>query len=96
MSILTESYEKSEIQIAEKYARNLLNIARQPGEKFYQSAAYGYLGLIYRSKGDAGNALKYLNKALNLSKKHGFKALAETICNLKISGEAISDCQKET
>ncbi|MBC2696445.1 MAG: tetratricopeptide repeat protein [Desulfobacteraceae bacterium] len=56
-----------------------MEIDKEIGYKQGEAAALGNIGLIYRSKGDADNALKYLKQALEIAKKYKFKFLEKKI-----------------
>jgi len=72
-SIITEAYEKSEIDIALEYSHRLSELADKKTDKFYIAAAQSYMGLIYSDKGDAYQALKYHLEALEIHKELGYK-----------------------
>ncbi|MCD4805963.1 MAG: tetratricopeptide repeat protein, partial [Desulfobacterales bacterium] len=72
-SIIREAYQKSETDIALDYSYKLLKLSARSNDKFHQAVALSYIGLIYRSKGDADKALKYLKQALEINKEIGYK-----------------------
>ena len=78
-SIIIEAYQKSEADIALDYSHKLLKLSTKSNDKFHQAVALSYIGLIYRSKGDADNALKYLKQSLEIAKKYKFKPLEKKI-----------------
>jgi len=52
-----------------------LEIDKEIGYKQGEAIALGNIGDIYRDKGDADKALKYLKQALEIAKKYKFKSL---------------------
>jgi len=69
-----KDYEK-----AEKYILEGLEGVKKVGDKYWEAIGYGYLGLLYRDKGDKKTAKDYLTRAYNLFKSIGAEGNAKEV-----------------
>jgi len=67
-----KDYEK-----AEKYISEGIEGVKKVGDKYGEATGYGYLGLLYKDKGDKKTAKDYLTRAYNLFKSIGAERDAE-------------------
>ena len=67
-----KAYAITRLEVASKYYEECLHLARREENQYYESAALGNIGLIYRSKGDLDEALKYHQLALEIDRKIGY------------------------
>jgi tetratricopeptide (TPR) repeat protein len=69
-----KDYEK-----AEKYLFEGLEGVKKVGDKFMKATGYGYLGWLYRDKGNKIEAREYFTRAYNL-----FKSIGAEVCALGV------------
>jgi tetratricopeptide (TPR) repeat protein len=69
-----KDYEK-----AEKYILEGLEGVKKVGDKYWEAVGYGYLGLLYKDKGDKKTAKDYLTRAYDLLKSIGAERDAEGV-----------------
>jgi tetratricopeptide (TPR) repeat protein len=66
-------YDKGDLERAQKYYQDALDINRKIGYKEGEAGQLGNIGLIYYDKGDLERAQKYYQDALDIDRRIGYK-----------------------
>jgi len=77
---LGNAYKKmKDYEKAEKYLLEGLEGVKKVGDKHSEATGYGYIGLLYKNKGDKKTAKDHLTRAYDLFKSIGAEGKAEKV-----------------